>query len=84
MCGIYSRFLLSRAVWESMAKVCVKTERLDVAIMCLGNMGNARAARAVREAKKVPEPEVRLAVLAVELGMLVSPYLLVGGGLLSG
>ena len=55
-----------------MAKVCVKTERLDVAIMCLGNIGNARAARAVREARKVPEPEVRLAVLAVELGMLVS------------
>ncbi len=55
-----------------MARVCVKTERLDVGIMCLGNMGNARAARAVREAKKVPQPEVRLAVLAVELGMLVS------------
>lgn len=62
----------SRAVWESMAKVCVKTERLDVAIMCLGNMGNARAARAVRQAKKIPQPQVRLAILAVELGMLVS------------
>lgn len=57
-----------------MAKVCVKTERLDVAITCLGNMGNARAARAVREATKIPEPEVRLAVLAVQLGMLVSSH----------
>ena len=51
--------------------MCVKTHRLDVAAVCLGNMGNARAAKAVREAKSIPEPEARLAVLAVQLGMLV-------------
>ena len=73
-------YTCSRAVWESMARVCVKTERLDVALICLGYMGNARAARAVRESKKVPEPEVRLAVLAVELGMLVSVCWGKGGG----
>ena len=55
-----------------MAKMCVKTQRLDVASVCLGNMGNARAARAVREAKKISDPNVKLAILAVELGMLVS------------
>ena len=54
--------------------MCVKTQRLDVAAVCLGNMGSARAARAVREAKKIPEPEARLAVLAVQLGMLVNDY----------
>ena len=54
-----------------MARMCVKTQRLDVAAVCLGNMGNARAAKAVREAKSLPEPEARLAVLAVHLGMLV-------------
>ena len=51
--------------------MCVKTQRLDVAAVCLGNMSNARAAKAVREAKSIPEPEARLAVLAVQLGMLV-------------
>ena len=51
--------------------MCVKTQRLDVAARCLGNMGNARAAKAVREAKEIPEPEARLAILAVHLGMLV-------------
>ena len=51
--------------------MCVKTQRLDVAAVCLGNMGNARAAKAVREAQRIPEPEARLAVLAVQLGMLV-------------
>ena len=54
-----------------MARMCVKTQRLDVAARCLGNMGNARAAKAVREAKEIPEPEARLAILAVHLGMLV-------------
>ena len=51
--------------------MCVKTQRLDVAARCLGNMGNARAAKAVREAREIPEPEARLAILAVHLGMLV-------------
>ena len=55
--------------------MCVRTQRLDVAAVCLGNMGNARAAKAVREAKSIPEPEARLAVLAVQLKMLVSQKL---------
>ena len=52
--------------------MCVKTHRLDVALVCLGNMGNARAAKAVREAQNISEPDARLAVLAIQLGMLVS------------
>ncbi|KAI4899556.1 hypothetical protein NFI96_017646 [Prochilodus magdalenae] len=58
------------AVWENMARMCVKSRRLDVARVCLGNMGNARAARALREAEKEPELEARVAVLATQLGML--------------
>lgn len=69
------KFLSSESVWENMARMCVKTQRLDVAARCLGNMGNARAAKAVREAKEIPEPEARLAILAVHLGMLVSKIL---------
>jgi len=59
--------------------MCVKTKRLDVASVCLGNMGNARAARALREVQKEPELDARVACLAVQLGMIVStnsPYLL--------
>lgn len=55
-----------------MARVCVKTQRLDVAKVCLGNMGHARGARALREAEHEPELEARVAVLAIQLGMLVS------------
>ncbi len=51
--------------------MCIKTRRLDVALVCLGNMGNARAAKAVREAQDLPECDARLAVLATQLGMLV-------------
>ena len=55
-----------------MARMCVKTKRLDVATVCLGNMGNARAARALREVHKEPELDARVACLAVQLGMIVS------------
>lgn len=52
--------------------MCVKTQRLDVALVCLGNMGDARAVKAVREAQVIPELDAQLAVLALQLGMLVS------------
>lgn len=55
-----------------MARMCVKTQRLDVAKICLGNMGHARGAKALREAECEPEQEARVAVLAVQLGMLVN------------
>lgn len=54
-----------------MAKMCVKTRRLDVASVCLGNMGHARGAKALREAMKEPEMDARVAALATQLGLLV-------------
>uniref|UniRef100_A0A671RDE2 Intraflagellar transport protein 140 homolog n=1 Tax=Sinocyclocheilus anshuiensis TaxID=1608454 RepID=A0A671RDE2_9TELE len=64
------KLIKSEAVWENMARMCVKSHRLDVARVCLGNMGNARAARALRDAEKEPEVEAQVAVLATQLGML--------------
>jgi len=61
----------SELVWENMAKMCVRTQRLDVAAVCLGNMRNARAAMALRKARELPEVEAQLAVLAIQLNMLV-------------
>lgn len=58
-----------------MARMCVKSRRLDVARVCLGNMGNARAARALRDAEKEPEVEAQVAVLATQLGMLVRRHI---------
>ena len=55
-----------------MAKMCVKSRRLDVASVCLGNMGHARGAKALREAAKEPELDARVAVLAIQLGLYVS------------
>ena len=61
----------SEHVWENMARMCVKTKRLDVAAICLGNMGHAAGARAVRKAiKSKEEPDVQAAILAVHLDML--------------
>ena len=61
-----------------MARMCVKTKRLDIADVCLGNMGHARGARAVREAVEkytdangvLTEPDVCAAVVALQLGLL--------------
>merc|ERR1719482_1715674 len=59
----------STGVWESMSKMCVKTGRLDVAQKCLGQMGHARAAGALRACEE-PEPEAKLATVAVHLDMV--------------
>ncbi|KAM9817055.1 intraflagellar transport protein 140 homolog [Neosynchiropus ocellatus] len=64
------KLIKSTLVWENMARMCVKTRRLDVARVCLGNMGNARAVKALKEAELEPEPEAQVAMLAIQLGML--------------
>lgn len=63
------KLIKSESVWENMAKMCVKSRRLDVASVCLGNMGHARGAKALREAVKEPELDARVAVLAIQLGL---------------
>ena len=51
--------------------MCVKTRRLDVAALCLGHMGHARGAQALRDSANEPELNARVAMLAIQLGMLV-------------
>ena len=55
-----------------MARMCVKTKRLDVAIVCLGNMGNAAAVKAIRDAQLSElEIDAHVAMLAIQVGMHV-------------
>ncbi|CAL1531559.1 unnamed protein product [Lymnaea stagnalis] len=64
------KLIKSESVWENMAKMCVKSRRLDVASVCLGNMGHARGAKALREALvSEPELDAKVAVLAIQLGL---------------
>ncbi|KAK7004477.1 intraflagellar transport protein 140 [Biomphalaria glabrata] len=64
------KLIKSESVWENMAKMCVKSRRLDVASVCLGNMGHARGAKALREAiAREPELDAKVAVLAIQLGL---------------
>lgn len=65
-------FCCSESVWENMAKMCVKSRRLDVASVCLGNMGHARGAKALRESLAEPELDAKVAMLAIQLGLTVS------------
>ena len=57
-------------VYQTMAQMCVKTKRLDVAQVCLGNMRFARGAKAAREAEKEKEPEAQIAMVAIQLNMI--------------
>ncbi len=50
--------------------MCVKSARVDVALVCLGNMQHAHGARALRAMADQPE-HVQLATLAVHLGLIV-------------
>jgi intraflagellar transport protein 140 len=62
----------SPSIWENMAQMCVKTKRLDVAEVCLGNMGHARGAAALRASRQSEGDalEVTVGTLAVQLGLL--------------
>ena len=53
----------SVTIWENMAQMCVKTKRLDVAEVCLGNMGHARGAAALRESRKECSVELSIGML---------------------
>ncbi|XP_043280056.1 intraflagellar transport protein 140 homolog isoform X2 [Venturia canescens] len=61
----------NEAVWKSLARMCVKTKQLDMAILCLGHMKDARGARALREAMHDDSLslEAKVGILAVELGL---------------
>jgi len=50
-----------------MAKVSVKTKRLDVAKVCLGNMADARGAMALKYAAAEPQLDAQVAILAIHL-----------------
>eukprot|EP01022_Parablepharisma_sp_SALTPOND_P012321 TRINITY_DN1578_c0_g1_i1.p1 TRINITY_DN1578_c0_g1~~TRINITY_DN1578_c0_g1_i1.p1 ORF type:complete len:1534 (-),score=207.16 TRINITY_DN1578_c0_g1_i1:2494-7095(-) len=54
-------------VWESLAQLCIKTKRLDVAQICLGNMRFARGAKALRDAENEKEVEAKIATVAIHL-----------------
>ncbi|KAF8292793.1 putative intraflagellar transport protein 140 [Trypanosoma cruzi] len=59
-------------VWQSLARMCISSGRLDVAEVCLAQMQDGVAASALREARtKYPEEkDVHLATLACGLGLV--------------
>lgn len=62
--------ITNKKVWGNLARMCVKSQRLDVAMICLGKMEHAIGARAMRRinASKMPK-DVKVAILAIYLNM---------------
>lgn len=56
-------------IWNSIAGVCIKSKRLDVLEICLSNMRFSIGIKALREASHEKEIEVKLAMVAMHLGM---------------
>jgi len=57
-------------VWENMAQMCVKSHRIDVAKVCLGNMKNAKGIKLLRdEIQKGADSDTQIAIVALSLGM---------------
>ena len=63
------KLIKNERVWLNLARRCVYTKRIDVAKVCLANMGNAAAAAAMRQVQKEPELDAQVAMLALQLGM---------------
>lgn len=62
-----------------MAKMCVKTKRLDVALVCLGHMKHARGAIQLKKAmEREPELDAQVACLALQLKLNVMQKLDLG------
>ena len=57
-------------IWTNMAKVCIKSKRLDVLEICLSNMRFATGIKALRESAHEKEPEARLAQVAMHLNLI--------------
>ncbi len=60
----------NKKVWGNLARMCVKSRRLDVASICLGKMEHSCGARAMRRilAAKVSK-DIQVAILAIYLNM---------------
>lgn len=58
-----------------MAQMCVKSHRVDVAKVCLGNMGNVKGIKLLRdEIAKGADSDTQVAIIAINLGMLVIKF----------
>lgn len=59
-------------VWSNLAASCVRSHRLDVAVVCLGHLGHARGAKALKELGDLAGGDdiARSGILATQLGLL--------------
>jgi intraflagellar transport protein 140 len=70
-------FIYRESVWENMAQMCVKSHRIDVAKVCLGNMGNVKGIRLLNdEAVRGADSDTQVGLIALNLGMIVNNFFL--------
>jgi hypothetical protein len=63
--------VFSPDIWRNMARLCVKSKRIDVAGLCFARMNSPASARALKLCEG-QELDSKVAMLALQLDMLVS------------
>eukprot|EP00095_Tigriopus_kingsejongensis_P006204 snap_masked-scaffold252_size238019-processed-gene-1.6 protein:Tk06204 transcript:snap_masked-scaffold252_size238019-processed-gene-1.6-mRNA-1 annotation:"intraflagellar transport protein 140-like protein" len=64
------KVIKNKKVWGNLARMCVKSRRLDVATICLGKMEHSTGARAIRQLMASKRcTDVKVATLAIYLNM---------------
>jgi intraflagellar transport protein 140 len=61
-----AKYVKGYAAWNNISKTCVHSGRLDIAKICLGSIGKARALYAIRSLPD--DDDLRLGRLAICLG----------------
>ena len=64
------KLIKNEAVWESMARMCLKTGKIKLAKLCLGKLKNARGLRTVSYYSSHLEEEEQLILIALQFGLI--------------
>jgi intraflagellar transport protein 140 len=63
------KLIKNEAVWENMARVCIKMRRTKLAKLCLGKLKNAKALRTISSLPKLKDDGSMAAQYALHLGL---------------
>ena len=62
------RFINNPQIWKTLARMSIKSKRLDIARLCLSKIGDAKALRSLRELKSEAD-EANFGLVAISLGL---------------
>lgn len=62
------RFINNPQIWKTLARMSIKSKRLDIARLCLSKTGDAKALRSLRDLESETD-EAKFGLIAISLGL---------------